>query len=331
VARPHATKPGALFREHRVRARNLFRDAANRIHDDAVARQHGYAGALVAGVTIYGYLSRLVVDAWGVEWLRRGTATVRFARPVYDGDLLTLSGRIRGRSGREEAGEILAEIEARTPRGEVAATMAAGLAWGGPVVALEPRAYPAAALPGSPPPVTAEDPLGTPVLRLDAAVLERAADDLDDPSPVYRGSAGVVHAGLVLRQANRALSENFTLGPWIHVSSDVAHLDLMLLLLGLQLARLAVREEAQAVTLATAIRLLAVPSIAWVAGRLVGLEGMALAVAVLQASTPTAVTSALWAIEVDARPALVSATVVLSMVVSVVTLTILLAVLTVNR
>jgi predicted permease len=168
-------------------------------------------------------------------------------------------------------------------------------------------------------------------LRLDAAVLERAADDLDDPSPVYRGSAGVVHAGLVLRQANRALSENFTLGPWIHVSSDVAHLDLMLLLLGLQLARLAVREEAQAVTLATAIRLLAVPSIAWVAGRLVGLEGMALAVAVLQASTPTAVTSALWAIEVDARPALVSATVVLSMVVSVVTLTILLAVLTVNR
>jgi predicted permease len=106
---------------------------------------------------------------------------------------------------------------------------------------------------------------------------------------------------------------------------------LMLLLLGLQLARLAVREEAQAATLATAIRLLAVPPIAWVAGRLVGLEGMALAVAVLQASTPTAVTSALWAIEFDARPALVSATVVLSTVVSVVTLTILLAVLTVNR
>jgi acyl dehydratase len=214
-----------------VRARNLFRDAANRIHDDTVARRHGYAGALVAGVTIYGYLARLVVDAWGIEWLRRGTATVRFVRPIYDGDLLVLSGSIRGRSGREAAGEILAEIEAQTPRGEVAATMAAGLAWGGPVVSPDPLAYPAAALPGSPLPVTAETlarpaPLGTPVLRLDAAVLERAADDLDDPSPVYRGSAGVAHPGLVLRQANRALSENFTLGPWIHVSSDVAHLDL---------------------------------------------------------------------------------------------------------
>lgn len=102
----------------------------------------------------------------------------------------------------------------------------------------------------------------------------------------------------------------------------------MLLLVGLQLARLTVREEAPGAALATAIRLLAVPPIAWVAGRLVGLEGIGLAVAVLQASTPTSVSSALWALEFDARPALVSAAVVLSTVVSVVTLTVLLALLT---
>ena len=106
---------------------------------------------------------------------------------------------------------------------------------------------------------------------------------------------------------------------------------LMLLLLGLQLARLTVREEATGAALATAIRLLAVPPIAWAAGKLVGLEGTALAVAILQASTPTAVTSALWAMEFDARPALVSAAVVLSTVVSVLTLTVLLAILTMGR
>jgi predicted permease len=105
---------------------------------------------------------------------------------------------------------------------------------------------------------------------------------------------------------------------------------LMLLLLGLQLARLTVRQEASGATLATAIRLFAVPPIAWAAGRLVGLEGMAFAVAVLQASTPTSISSALWALEFDARPALVSAAVVLSTVVSVVTLTVLLALLTVQ-
>ena len=103
---------------------------------------------------------------------------------------------------------------------------------------------------------------------------------------------------------------------------------LMLLLVGLQLARLTVREEASGAVLATTIRLGAVPPIAWAIGRLVGLEGIPLAVAVVQASTPTAVTSALWALEFDARPALVSGAVVLSTIVSVVTLTVLLAVLT---
>src|SRR5262249_32689735 len=120
VTSPHEIAPGTALTQHRVRARNLFPDSANRIHDDTVARQHGFAGALVAGVTIYGYLTRMAVDTWGSDWLHRGTATVRFERPIYDGDVLTLTGRIVGRSGRPEAGETLAAIEARTPRGEVA-------------------------------------------------------------------------------------------------------------------------------------------------------------------------------------------------------------------
>lgn len=105
---------------------------------------------------------------------------------------------------------------------------------------------------------------------------------------------------------------------------------MMLLLVGLQLARLTVREEVGGAVLATSIRLLAVPFIAWGAGSLVGLQGTALAVAILQASTPVAVTSALWALEFDARPALVSAAVVLSTLASVVTLTLLLTILTGN-
>jgi acyl dehydratase len=230
-AMPHEMVPGVALSERRVRARNLFRDAANRIHDDAGARQHGYAGALVAGVTIYGYLAQLAVEAWGHDWLRRGTATVRFLRPVYDDDELTLSGRVVARSASPAAGETVAELEARSPRGEVAATMVAGLAWGGSVIAPDPHRYPAAALPASPPRATSAtlawlDPIGTPVLALDEAVLGRAADDLGDPSPTYRGADGLLHPGLLLRQANRALSENLSLGPWIHVASDVAHCDL---------------------------------------------------------------------------------------------------------
>lgn len=101
----------------------------------------------------------------------------------------------------------------------------------------------------------------------------------------------------------------------------------LLLLLGLQLARLSLREEVRGASLAAGIRLLAAPPVAWLTARLVGLEGTALAVAVLQASMPTAVTAALWAMEFDARPALVTAAVILSTLGGVVTLTVLLAVL----
>ena len=95
-------------------------------------------------------------------------------------------------------------------------------------MAPDPRRYPAAPLPTSRVPATAEalaslGPLGTPVLELDAPGLARTADDLDDDSPLYRGPAGVLHPALLLRQANRILSENTALGPWIHVASDVAH------------------------------------------------------------------------------------------------------------
>jgi acyl dehydratase len=230
-ALPPATDPGMSLPEGRVRARNLFRGAANRIHDDVGARQHGYAGALVAGVTLYGYVSRLAVAAWGLDWVARGTASVRFLRPVYDGDELTLDGRLVARSANPLAGEVVAEIEARGARGDVATTLVAGLAWGGPPMAPDLGAYPSAPLPSAPPPATAAtltrlDRLGTIALELDATVLAQAADDLDDALPDYRGPRGVAHPGLLLRQANRALAENVALGPWIHAASDVTHLGL---------------------------------------------------------------------------------------------------------
>jgi predicted permease len=117
--------------------------------------------------------------------------------------------------------------------------------------------------------------------------------------------------------------------PLAKTSQLLAHgsLAVLLLLLGLQLSRLRVREEAAGAALATALRLFAAPPIAWLLGRLVGLHGLPLAVAVVEASMPTAVTSALWAMEFDARPKLVAAAVVLSTLVGIVTLTVLTAVL----
>ena len=229
---PHDLAPGTRLPEQRVRARNLFRDAANRIHDDAVARQHGYAGALVAGVTIYGYLTRVAVTAWGPEWLRRGTAT----RSLPSGRSTTASRwRSRGRvvgavRAAETAGEASIEIEGRDP-----ARRDRGDHDRGPRVGRPRLRGRSSRLSGAAAARLASRRRRRPALAsverarragcsiLDAAALARAADDLEDPSPLYRGAEAVAHPGLLLRQANRALAENVALGPWIHVASDVAH------------------------------------------------------------------------------------------------------------
>jgi hypothetical protein len=216
--------------EYRVRARNLSRYSANRIHDDTVARTLGYAGGLVAGTTVYAYLTVPLVSAWGLEWLGRGTATLHLRRPIYDGDEVIVTSRLLGHSGGDVAVEIAAELTA-TARGEHAASLVAGLAWGAPPIAPDAAAYPARSLPEPRPPATAAvlaelGSLGAPELVLDEATVADYAREVDDPLDLYRDPAGLAHPGLLLQQANRALSENVALGPWIHAASDVACLGL---------------------------------------------------------------------------------------------------------
>ena len=69
-----------------VRARNLPEHARNPIHTDEGGRAAGFDAALVAGVTVYAYLTRPIVEAWGEGWLRRGGAHVEFHAPVQAED-----------------------------------------------------------------------------------------------------------------------------------------------------------------------------------------------------------------------------------------------------
>ncbi|MBI2468480.1 MAG: MaoC family dehydratase [Candidatus Rokubacteria bacterium] len=228
MAAARSGEPPDPVSEYRVRARNLSRQSANRIHDDAVARTYGYAGGLVAGTTVWAYMTHPLVAAWGLEWLARATAHVRFLGPVYDGDEVSVRARGVGRSGGEAAGEIVTEVEAHTAREGLAATAVTGLAWGAPPPVPDPAAYPAAPLPPERAVATAErlarlDPLGSPPLDLEESELARYAEEIAEPLGLYRGREAVPHPGLLLQQANRALSENVALGPWVHVASDLSH------------------------------------------------------------------------------------------------------------
>jgi acyl dehydratase len=61
------------------------------IHDDVSARTFGYQSALVPGPVVYGYLSQIPVEVWGLAWLERGTMKSHSRRPVYQGDKITVS------------------------------------------------------------------------------------------------------------------------------------------------------------------------------------------------------------------------------------------------
>lgn len=203
------------FEPRAVRARNLEPDSDNRIHSDDVARDFGFRGGLVPGITTYAYMCRLPAERWGEAWLASGSMTAKFVAPVYDGDDIVVSVRGEG-SGLA--------LEVANREGVVCAVGTATLD-GGHGDPPEPDQYPVAPLPLERPPATREvvealDVLGT-VRRgfhCDRApeFLEAIGDDLD----LYERLA---HPGWLIYDANQALAQNVALGPWIHVASDVRH------------------------------------------------------------------------------------------------------------
>src|SRR5258705_206429 len=102
---------------HHVEAYNTAKVSENKIHDDEIARKFGFGGGLVPGVDVYAYMTHLPVGRWGRAWLERGTAECRFAKPVYDGDQVTVSAT-------EEDGALDIQLESR---GIVCATGSASL------------------------------------------------------------------------------------------------------------------------------------------------------------------------------------------------------------
>jgi predicted permease len=104
-----------------------------------------------------------------------------------------------------------------------------------------------------------------------------------------------------------------------------AMIPVMLLTLGVQLARMKRPTIGADVIVGSALRLLGAPALAAMATVLVGLDGDPAGVTIVQSAMPAAVFTALIAIEHDLEPDLVTTTVLVSTVVSAITLTAVLA------
>jgi hypothetical protein len=210
------TQPLALT--HEVRANNLSRASENRIHDDEVAQRFGFTGALVPGVEVHAYACHPVVALWGLDWLTRGTIESRFLKPVYD-KAPVLARAVPDASGGldvtvESAGVLCATATATLPATPEPAPALIDFAWSNP---------PAERPPASVDTLAVGVTLCTRPEPMSDRVLAEYLDGIGETAPLYAAER-VIHPGLVLRQCNRALTQNVVLGPWIHVGSTVRNL-----------------------------------------------------------------------------------------------------------
>jgi acyl dehydratase len=229
VALPFACfEVGQQLPRYTVRAHNSAEASENKIHNTEVARQYGFKGGLVPGVTDYAYMTRSLAEALGIDWLEHGSISARFLKPLYEGEMTTITVTVT----RSDADVVSFDVAALNGEGEVCASGSAALLSCPPappaadVIAVAP--LPAARTEASPDSLAVGTVLGTFRVTFDERVVhEPYLTEVGDDLALYRGVDAVAHPGYTIRLANSVLVANVLLGPWIHVSSDTQHFRLV--------------------------------------------------------------------------------------------------------
>jgi len=207
----------AEWHAYRVRTHNASSLSENRMHSDDVARSFGFKGALVPGVTVFAHMTRPLVARYGEAWLTRGSADVSFAKPAYEGDLLTVqTSEASGDSNlaltcTNEEGIELATMTSAPPAAGSTPDKRALIAPAAPITERPPVTWDLLEI-GKPFPAWHWTPTQTDNLTW--------CEDVRDDLALYRdGNAPWLHPGFILRQANMVLRNRFTLPAWIHAGS----------------------------------------------------------------------------------------------------------------
>lgn len=172
---------------------NLPDHADNKIHTDEGARAAGFESALVAGTTIYAYLTHVPASAWGLSWLSGGGGELRLRRPVFDHDLVEC---VVGTTDNDLPG-VTAQVG-----GDGRATLELWEATSAPAIRS-----------------------GDPLKPLDVELTDNHGDygvRCGDDLTIY-AEMGIAHPVVWANLANQVFMENLVTGPWIHVRSRIHH------------------------------------------------------------------------------------------------------------
>jgi hypothetical protein len=201
-----------------ARAHNTAPDSENRIHSNDVARDYGFDGGLVPGVTVTAYLVHPAVCTWGEAWLERGRAQVRVQRPVYDGDDFQV------RVSEPAPTRYKAEL---TTRGDVRAEAVVELCENLPEPPLC-RGDPILARDHERPPATPEimqklRTQGLGAMRARWVIPGAMSSYLCDAEQMPELLKSYANSAFVLGLSNWILAANVQLGPWLHLQTDAQH------------------------------------------------------------------------------------------------------------
>ncbi|XOV88342.1 MAG: hypothetical protein ACFHX7_00300 [Pseudomonadota bacterium] len=200
-------------------ALNTAPDSQNEIHGDQVARQYGFKGGLVPGVTISAYLAQPAVSTWGLAWLTGGAAHVRVSSPLYDGERFTVeitdsndtryNARLTRPDGTVSAtAEVVLPAERPTP----------------PVRRFDPVAAPGVIGPAASPEVFRQlQQSGCQAYRYRWNAEHRMSSYVQDatlmPELLQASHQGYANLSFLLGTSNWVLASNALMNPWVHLET----------------------------------------------------------------------------------------------------------------
>ena len=198
---------------YQVAARNFSTATENKMHSDEVAQKHGFKGALVPGVAVYGHLTHPLVERFGATWLNCSIGAVRLFKPAYHGDQLTITLQEQDAKFvvrcRNQDDTLLAELNSTMPEE--------------PPELATPTSFDNA--PKDPQrveivwdSVVVEQPFNPWQWQVTSDGNRVMAEQIADELPLY---ADYAHPHWLQSIANQALSREYIMPAWLHVGSEM--------------------------------------------------------------------------------------------------------------
>ena len=201
-------------------ARNFSHASENRMHDDSVAAQMGFEGALVPGVAVFGIASIPLIQTHGTALLENHTWHTRFLKPAY-----------HDQSVRVQTAATASGCEATLYNDTDTLLCTLQVHNGTQAPEFEQHALTRDATPLSQQPeerpliswdsVHTHEPF--PICEWTPTYMENAerAAQVGDEQPPFAAPNGPIHPHLLLGQANTALVNRYQMPAWIHVGSEI--------------------------------------------------------------------------------------------------------------